>query len=448
MSPRRGLPRTPLTVHVDGFTHGGEGVARIEGKAVFVPDTLPGERVIVEVVDDRKRWARARLLEVVEPSSERVEPPCPHAPRPGRPGCGGCDLQHARPDAQRALKTRVVREQLERLGGLVDPPVTDCRPVGPDLGYRSRARLHAAEDGRLGFHVAGTHDVLPVEVCPKLTPAAQSIRDEVGDHTAAAEVAVRASATTDARAIVLTPGPDGLALPGEDARADGTDPSDLLLAQPDGEVVAMRGDGELTEHVAGHALGFDATAFFQVSVHGAEALVAEVLRAVGAVEGALVWDLYAGVGLLSLPLAAAGAQVVAVEGRRASADHARANAEHAGLDVTVRHESVGRMVGRGRGQGEDEPDVVVLDPPRTGAGPDVTPGLAALAPATIVYVACDPAALARDTRTLVEHGYRLTQAVPLDLFPMTHHVEVVATFARSPGRARTLVSWQRRPRGR
>lgn len=429
MSRRPPLPRTPVATVVDGFTHGGEGVARIEGKAVFVADTLPGERVVVEVVDDRKRWARARLLEVIEPSGDRVEPPCPHAPRPGRPGCGGCDLQHARPEAQRALKARVVREQLERLGGLADPPVAPCRAVGPDLGYRTHARFHAAEDGRLGFHVAGTHDVVPVAACPKLTPAAQALRDEVGDDTGAAEVGVRARERTGTRAVVLTPGEGGLELPGGDDGSAGDGP-DLLLAQPDGRVVAIRGDGVLAEEVAGHRFTFGATSFFQVSPEGAEALVAEVLRACGDVDGALVWDLYAGVGLLSVPLASAGAEVVAVEGHAASATHARANAEAAGVDVEVLAEPVTRMVRRARGSGGDPPDVVVLDPPRAGAGSEVTEGLVALAPATVVYVACDPAALARDAAALTAAGYRLVEAVPLDLFPMTHHVEVVATFSR------------------
>jgi tRNA/tmRNA/rRNA uracil-C5-methylase (TrmA/RlmC/RlmD family) len=423
VSRRPPLPRDPVTAEVDGFTHGGDGVARVEGKAVFVPGTLPGETVVLRVTDDRRRWARGELLEVVIPSEDRVDPPCPHAPRPGRPGCGGCDLQHARPEAQRRLKARVVTEQLERLGGVADPPVADCRPVGPDLGYRTHARMHAGEDGRLGFHVAGTHDVVPVDVCPKLTSAAQRVREEVGDGTGAAEVALRAHETTGTSAITITPGPGGLQLP--------EGPSDLLLSQPDGELVAMRGDGVLAEVVAGHTFTFDASSFFQVSPEAAEALVAEVLAACGELPGTLVWDLYAGVGLFSLPLAAAGAEVVAVEGHAKAAEHATANAERAGLGVTVLAEPVGAMVARARGADDrDPPDLVVLDPPRVGAGAGVMTDLAALAPAAIVYVACDPAALARDTRTLAEEGYRLEAAVPLDLFPMTHHVEIVATFRR------------------
>lgn len=416
---RRELPlsREPFEAVIDGFTHGGEGVARIEGKAVFVGGTLPGERVRLRVVDDRARWARAELVEVISPSPDRVTPPCPYVP-----DCGGCDLQHAAPAAQRDLKTRVVTEQLVRLGGVEDPPVEPCRAVGPDTQYRTHARFHADSDGRLGFHRAASNDVVPIDRCLVLSAPAQTVRDGVGDASGAAEVAVRAHAATGAAAAILTPGAGGLELP------DGA--FDVLLEQPDGRTVAMRGDGVLSEEVSGFTFRFDANAFFQVSPDGAEALVETVLAAAGDVQGALTWDLYAGVGLLSLPLARAGAEVVAVEGRPASATYAEANAEAAGVEVTVIGGDVATVLGAAVAGSPDlePPDLVVLDPPRVGAGKQVVADLAALEPATIVYVACDVAALARDTRQLGAAGYRLRRAVPLDLFPMTHHVEVVATF--------------------
>ncbi len=409
----------PVEAIVDGFTHGGEGVVRVAGKAVFVPGTIPGERVRLRIVDDRKRWARGELLEVLEPSPDRVPPPCPYVP-----DCGGCDLQHVAPAAQRALKTRVVREQLERLGGLTDPPVRACQGIGPDRGYRTHAQLHADPEGRLGFHRAGTHEVVPISRCLVLTDAAQAVRDAVGDATGAVEATIRAHAATGTAAVELTPGPGPLAPP------DGA--FDLVLSQPDGRVAPLRGDGTLTEVVAGRTYTFDVTTFFQVTTHGAETLVTAVLAAAGDVSGALVWDLYAGVGLLSLPLAAAGAEVVAVEGHRRAVEHARANAAAHDLPVQVIADDVAAFTAdAAAGEGDVAlPDVVVLDPPRSGAGREVVGDLLALAPATIVYVACDVAALARDTRTLTEGGYRLTDARPLDLFPMTHHVEVVATFAR------------------
>lgn len=405
---------SPVEVEIDGFTHGGEGVARIDGKATFVPRTIPGERVRVEVVEDHRRWSRARLVEVVEPSPDRVEPPCPFVPE-----CGGCDLQHIDPDRQRRLKRRVVREQLERLGGLEDPPVAPARSVGPDTRYRTRSQFHADPRGRLGFHREGTHEVVPVDDCLVLSEPAQELRAAVGDDSGAAELEVRAHERTGTRAAVLTPGPGPLDLPGGDF--------DLLLRQPDGSAVAMRGDGELEERVAGFTFRFGVGSFFQVNTGGAEALVEEVLGAAGPLEGALTWDLYAGVGLLSLPLAAAGAEVVAVESDPDAAAYLGDNAGTAGLDVAVVDEPVEDFVLTG---GADVPDVVVLDPPRPGAGEELSGALARLGPAAVVYVACDVASLARDAAVLVDHGFRLRRAVPLDLFPMTHHVEVVADFRR------------------
>ena len=415
---RTPLPRTPVEAVVDGFTHGGEGVVRIEGKAVFVGGTIPGERVRLRVTDDRKNWARAELLEVLDPSPHRATPPCVYVP-----ACGGCDLQHVTPDHQRELKTRVVREQLVRLGGLEDPPVAPCRPVGPDLRYRNHAQLHADAEGRLGFHRAGTHDVVPVADCLVLGEQAQRLREQVGDATGAREVSVRAHGGTGTAVVVLTPGEGGLDLPEGDF--------DLLLSQPDSSVVTMRGDGMLAEDIGGIRHHFPASSFFQVNSGGAAAIVEEVLAAAGDPAGALVWDLYAGVGLLSLPLALAGAEVVAVEGHAPSAAACAADAEALGLTVRVEESDVRDFVRASAVSGEtyQAPDVVVLDPPRTGAGPEVCAALAELLPATIVYVACDPAALARDARALAEHGYGLRAAQPLDLFPMTHHVETVARFA-------------------
>ena len=420
MSPRTHLDGTPRQARIDGFTHGGEGVARIDGKAVFVPGALPEETVTLEVVDDRKRWARARLLDVVEASPDRVEPPCPYVPE-----CGGCDLQHASVEAQRRLKTRVVIEQLTRLGRLEDPPVELCQAVGPATGYRMQARLHADDDGRLGFHRAGSDEVVAVDICLVLREETQALREAVGDATGADEVTVRAH--HDQAVATIAPGPGPLELP------DGS--FDLRLEQPDGSAVAMRGTGEVTVHVAGVELTVPADAFFQVGPDAAAALVEHVLDAAAGpsgdeLAGQEVWDLYAGVGLFSLPLAGVGGHVLAVEGHAAAADAAADNAAANGVDIEVVTGPVGRVVGRIR-RGEDvrpHPDVVVLDPPRTGAGERTVADLLALAPRRIVYVACDPAALARDANHLVAGGYRLRRAVPLDLFPMTHHVEVVAIF--------------------
>jgi len=422
------LPRTPLEATVDGFTHGGDGVARIDGKAVFVPGALPGERVRVRVEVDRKRWARAKLLDVLEAAPDRVAPPCPYAA-----DCGGCDLQHVTPAGQLELKTRVVREQLQRIGRIEDPPVRDCVAVGTALGYRSQARMHATDDGRLGFHRRGTNDVVPVDRCIVLTDGAQSVRDGIGDATGAVEAALHATSTGN-RAAVLTPGSGSVHL--DDV------PADLGVGvRRDHRVEVIRGTGIVAERVADLDFEVAAGGFFQANVPGAEALVAAVLAEAmpgggqgAALAGQVVWDLYAGVGLFSLPLARAGARVTAVEVVREAVGHLRDNAARAGLASRV--EAIVDDVARFAARAVDpsarrpSPDLVVLDPPRTGAGSKVMADLAGADPATIVYVACDPAALARDAKALGESGFHLRDAQPFDLFPMTHHVEVVTRFTR------------------
>lgn len=412
-------------VIVDGFAHGGEGVGRMDGKVVLIAGALPGERVRVTVTEDHPRWSRARLDEVLLASADRVTPPCPVAE-----DCGGCDLQHVAPGAARALKTRVVREQLARLGGFGDAAhtlVEDCRSVGPDLGYRNHVQLHAAPDGQLGFHRAGSHEVVPVAHCPVATDEVNGLLVAFDADAGAAELSLRALG--DARTAVVTPGDGPVALP--------ESVPTLALRQADGAPVVVR--GEATSHVcvADVDLEVPVDAFFQVNLGGAEALVELVRECAGEVAQRDVWDLYAGVGLLSLPLAKDGAHVTAVESFAPAAAALDRAADAQGLDVTILAERVDRVTHR-TAEGDrslEAPEIVIADPPRAGLGRRVVADLARLAPSRIVLVSCDVAAFARDARDLTAAGFRLTRAVPLDLFPMTHHVEIVATFERTSATA-------------
>lgn len=401
------LPEGPVELELDGVTHDGEGVGRFvpeegeargRGKAVFVPGGIPGERVRVRIVDDRRSWARAELVEILEPSDDRVDPPCPYAPGPGRPDprCGGCQLQHVTIGRQREMKERIVREQLERLGKLDDPPVAALRAPGLPFGYRNHIQLHRDPEGRLGFHAAGTHDVVPIDHCP--------ISDDRIDDL----------------------------LAGLDEEPGGPDPV-VVRAHPETgtEAVMAGGDGrdrELAAKVGRFTYRFDASCFFQVNTAGAELLVEETLEAADGTSdltGQVVWDLFAGVGLFAIPLAAAGATVTAVESHRSAAGWAGFNAETTGVALEVVHEDARSFTTRAPGP---VPDVVVVDPPRAGAGQELVARLAALDVPRIVYVACDVPALARDTQVLTNAGYELVLAVPVDMFPQTYHLEVVATF--------------------
>jgi len=438
-------PAEPVALALDGVTHGGEAVGRLpDGRACFVPYAIPGERVVVRVVEDHGRWTRGALVEVVEASPDRAVPPCPHF---GPDRCGGCQLQHITPAAQAALKRRIVVEQLQRIGRIPDPPVAETVRVA-DLRYRNTARFGVDAQGRLGFRRAGSRDLHLVDDCRLLAPPAQALREEAGDAwRGAAEVVVRRSLTTGDRALVVAPGPDGIpeipegdvplalvpAAPPEGPPAE-RGPRRRRGGRPDrgpraGAAVALRGDPTVHEVVAGRAFAVSPGSFFQSNTAGAEVLVDLARRAAGVRPGETALDLHAGVGLFAAALAEDGATVEAVEADQGAAADARRNL--ADLEVTVTAGDALRRVRALVAEGAAV-DVVVLDPPRRGAGPDLCRAITALGPRVVVYVACDPAALARDAAALTAAGYALSEAVPVDQFAQTAQIETVATFTPVP----------------
>jgi tRNA/tmRNA/rRNA uracil-C5-methylase (TrmA/RlmC/RlmD family) len=398
--------------------HGGEAVGRLaDGRAVFVPYAIPGERVRLRVTEARRRFARAELVEVLEPSPDRVQAPCPHF-GPGR--CGGCAWQHIRPEAQAELKARLVREQLAHLGGLTDVPVRPpLRPGSPPgepegFGYRERATLTSAPDGRLGFLRAGSHQVHPVDRCPLLAPGLQELPDRLGRHPAGTKVRLRRGADGD-RLVVLEAA--------EASRTRFLPPEDACWAtvRGNGKVVDGQGRPSVTERIAGVDLQVSAASFFQVHRRGAELLVelaGQALRPAGA---ETLLDLYAGVGLFAATVGAGAGKVVAVESWRPAARDARHNLR-SHPDATVVQDDVANALRQ-----LHDADLVILDPPRAGAGATVLRRVAALAPRAIALVSCDPAALARDVRALADLGYRAAWVQPVDLFPQTAHVEALTS---------------------
>lgn len=401
---------------LDGFAHGGEAVGRRpDGKACFVGYALPGERVRVRITEEAKRWSRGQLLEVLAPSEERVEPPCPHF---GPDRCGGCQLQHASQEGQARLVARVVREQLERIGKLEAPPVLPTITPAP-FAYRTRARFGVDATGRLGFRKAGTHQLVAIDRCPLLAGPAQALRERAGDGwTGVEEVEVRVGLASGETALVVTPGETGMPeLPETD------DP--VALRDASGATVALRGDPTIHEEVDGRRFRVSPASFFQSSVVAAEALSRLVVEAAAPDAGTRALDLHAGVGLFAAALGAAGAEVVAVEKVPGAAADAWENLTD--LDAEVIE---GDALAVARDRAETPVDVIVLDPPRRGAGDRLCRALAATPAATVIYVSCDPAALARDARLLVDAGFRLEQVQPVDQFAQTAAVEAAATFRR------------------
>ena len=384
-----------LKLEVGAVAHGGHCVSRVDGRVVFVRHALPGELVLAEVTEDNGgSFCRADAVRVVRPVPQRVEPPCPLA-APG--GCGGCDWQHATPAFQRELKSRVVAEQLQRLAGIERAVEVEELPGGP-LAWRSRVRLVADGDGRAGLRAHHSHRVVPLEDCPITIPGAlDQVLARKWRPGSEMEVTIDAARKTHVRE----------------------------LSTVRGKVRARQlSGGHAEQHAAGRDWRVDAHGFWQVHPAGADTLAGLVAEWGEAPKGGRAWDLYAGVGLFASVLAeqvGPEGHVLAIEsGRRAVTD-----GETNLADLPQVHWRNGR-VEHILSDAAKPVDVVVLDPPRKGAGKAVVESIVEGAPDRIVYVACDPAALARDIATFAEHGYGLADLRAFDAFPMTHHVETVA----------------------
>lgn len=387
-----------MEVTVGPVAHGGHCVARpSDGPVLFVRHALPGERVRVEATERKSGFWRADAVEVLEASPDRVEPPCPYA-RPGR--CGGCDLQHAAPAAQRELKAAVVREQLARLGHRPDMQVdVDALPGGP-LRWRSRVQYAVGRDGRLGFHPFRSHGVVPVDDCPIALPAAL---DVLADRWSPSLASVEVVASSEGDVSVLT-------------RRSRT-----------GRARVIEGPHVVREALGGRVFEVEADAFWQVHPAAPAVLVATVLDLLRPAPGERAWDLYSGAGLFASALAPVVDRVTAVE----SDPRGLAAAGRSLTDLPNVHLIEGDVRQVLASQPLRWVDVVVLDPPRSGAGRTVVEEIARRRPRAVAYVACDPAAFARDVATFAEHGYDLAEVRAFDAFPMTHHVECVGLFTPS-----------------
>lgn len=373
-----------VEVEIEKLVAGGDGIARHRGVPIFVPRSAPGDRLRVQVVDRRGHYGRAEILEILTPGAGRREPPCKFFAR-----CGGCDLQHLEDDLQLELKVAAARETLTRLGGIEPPPVVRV-VAGSAWAYRLRTQLQVRPgDGAsaVGYFARRSHDLVAVDRCPVLVPALEELLPGLPDRLAGAS----------ARRLDLASGDDGIG------------------AAP---VVADLPHGELRVAVGATTYLFDARTFFQ----GHRELLGELVDAVvGTAEGERAADLYAGVGLFSVPLARRFKAVEAVEGDRIAARFCRKNAR---LNKVPNLEVTGQAVESRVGSLPDDLDLIVVDPPRSGLPLGVRGALLTRRPRRIVYVSCHPAALARDLKGLARL-YALEELVFIDLFPQTAHLETV-----------------------
>lgn len=438
-APRAARPETPsgdplagqrYEVEVGPVAHGGgHCVARHEGRVLFVRHALPGEKVVALVTEgtSTSRFLRADAVEILEPAKERITPPCPFS-GPGK--CGGCDWQHVTPGGQRKLKGQVLTEQLAKLAGLTPAeagwdgsvePVGGKLPAGQVPTWRTRVQYAVdQETGKVGLRKHRSHDVQPVDRCLIAAEGVTELGIEARDWPGIASVEVIAASGSSDRQVVLTPR-SGAQLP----LVELDKPVSIARVDDQGDIHRVHGRSFVRERATGRTWRVSNGGFWQIHPEAPDTLVDAVLDGLDPQWGENALDLYCGVGLFAGALADRVGEEGAVLGIESS-KQAVADARHnlAALDnVRIECDRVETLLPR---TGITATDLIVLDPPRSGAGRETVAHLVGLEARRIAYVACDPAALARDLAFFREGGYRPVSLRAFDLFPMTHHFECVA----------------------
>ncbi len=402
------------TVTLSAHAYGGEAIGRLpDGRAVFVPFALPEERVRIRLVEEKRGYARAQLLEVLQPAPYRISPRCRHFGE-----CGGCHYQHMPYERQLQAKETILREQLERIGKINAPPVHPIVPSPAPWNYRNHVQFHLTPQGALGFVRAGREkDITPVQEChlpeEKINALWPYLEFEAG---------------TPIERLALRAGVDGvmLILHSEDPIPPEVEFEASISAVHiyREDTLVLAGEDRLRMEVLGRAFHLSATSFFQVNTPVAEEMVRHVLD-LAPQEMDTALDVYCGVGLFSAFLAPRVRRMIGVEASPSACDDFVDNLDefdHVELYQAPAEEILPHL--------DAHPDLVLLDPPRAGLDRRVVDALHSLAPPTLIYVSCDPATLARDAARLLRGGYLLKQVTPFDLFPQTYHIEAIALFTR------------------
>ncbi|MDP6496318.1 MAG: 23S rRNA (uracil(1939)-C(5))-methyltransferase RlmD [Dehalococcoidia bacterium] len=385
-----------VTLSLTSWGRLGEAMADFDGHNVFVAGGVPGEKVVVEAVKVHRKYVSAKVVEVLEASADRVEPPCPYYG-----DCSGCQWQHLSYDAQLKAKREKVTDALQRVGDLVNPPVSEVRPSPNQYGYRNHARFTISREGALGFVNRETRQFVRIDKCMLMHDGVNNLLEELQDHCGeTTQLSIRAGKYSG----------DFLIQP--------------YLVHPD--IGVTTGQKKYTESIDGVDFLVSSPSFFQVNVDQAAAAAELVNDHLKLGPEDVLLDAYTGVGTFAILLAPHVKQVIAVEESSAAVADAKQNAgELQNVDFVLgRTEDVLRKL-------PVTPDVVVLDPPRSGCQPRALESLIAMAPSRVAYVSCDAETLGRDLKILCAGGYRLDEVVPLDMFPQTHHVECVALLSLS-----------------
>ena len=401
---------------LDNAAFGGESIGRLsDGRAVFVPFSIPGETIRIRITQDKKRYARGKLLEVLEPSPFRVAPRCRHFGV-----CGGCHYQHMAYEEQLVIKRKILKDQLERIGKLTNPPVEDMIASPNIYNYRNHIQFHISGEGKPGFFLADKRGVLEISECHLPEEMLNKLWQllEVGPKTGISNLGLRLGRDDD---ILLTLESGDVFNAEFNVEAL---PVSVVHLSPQ-EVQILAGSSYSVMQVKGRNFRVSAGSFFQVNIPQAEKLV-EIIEELIPENCGTILELYAGVGLFSAFIASRTEKLVAVESSpQASEDFVQ------NLDEFDNIELYQGAVEEILPHLDIQPEIVLLDPPRAGVDKNVLEKIISTSPGQVVYISCDPATLARDTRRLVQEGYNPVKFIPIDLFSQTYHIESLSHWIKS-----------------
>ncbi len=404
-----------FSVTLDKWAYGGEVMGRLDdGRAVFVPFALPGEEVKIRLVEEKRGFARAEMLEVLTPSPERITPRCPHFAV-----CGGCHYQHMPYQAQLAAKQAVFQDTLVRIGKM-DPELLAplLRPIVPSpspWNYRNYVQFHLDAEGRLGFRAARSDEVVAVDECHLPEEGLNQLwpQLELDPIPSLRRVGLRSGADDDAMLIFETDDDEGLEFS-----------LDIPLAavQLGPESLHILSDDAVLEmEVLDYSFQVSAGSFFQVNTQMAAAMVAHILDYLSLDESQTVLDVYCGVGLFSAFLAGEVGRLIGIEENPMAVEDFAVN-----LDAFNNVEIYEAPAEEVMPELDASPDIVLVDPPRAGLALPVLDAIIAMKPKQLVYISCDPSTLARDAKRLMASGFILEQITPFDMFPQTYHIESIS----------------------
>ena len=437
------------TVTIEGYGEGGMGVARIDGRVVFVHGALRGEKCRVLILKTLKSVAFAKVLEVIEPSSERITPDCPYFPR-----CGGCTYRHIRYEEELRLKKQRVQDNLSRIGGS-DVTVEEILGARDTLRYRNKAQYPVSKDGAVGFYRARTHEVIECEHCLLVRPEADAAAEALREYMQSCRVAgydektgrglvrhlyIRSNAAGESLVCVLV---NGDKLPKEDrlvtllrdacpkctgiVLGTNTKKGNVILGD---RYRTLWGSDRLEDTLCGKTFRLSVPSFYQVNRIQAERLYAKAIEFAGLTGQETVLDLYCGAGTITLALSDHAKKVLGAEIVPEAIDDARENAARNGVKNVEFFCGDASDVAKKLARENLRPDVITVDPPRKGLAADVVESIAEMQPGRVVYVSCDSATMARDVKRLADLGYTAQRACAVDMFPRADHIETVVLLSK------------------